>query len=91
MPDRLPRQLTISLSVLLLSCVITVMADEVRWQQYMEAGQEAYKRGDYSEAIRQTQFVLKEAEDFGEEDTRFAHSLNNLAVSESRVVFDLNC
>jgi hypothetical protein len=37
---------------------ITVMADEARWQQYMDAGREAYRRGDYEEAIRQTQAAL---------------------------------
>ena len=57
----------------------TVMADEVRWRQYYDAGMEAYQRGDYAEAVRQTQFALKEAEDFGEEDPRLATSLNNLA------------
>jgi tetratricopeptide (TPR) repeat protein len=55
------------------------MADETRWHGYMNAGAEAYQRGDYAEAVRQTQFALKEAEAFGEEDPRFAQSLNNLA------------
>ena len=80
MSQRLPRQLPISLSVLLLPCVITVTADEARWRQYIEAGKEAYQRGDYAEAVRQTQFAVKEAEDFGEEDPRFARSLNDLAL-----------
>ena len=79
MPQRLPHQLAISLSVVLLSCAITVMADEARWQQYMHAGEEAYQGGDYGEAVRQFQFGLKESEHFGEEDARFAQSLNDLA------------
>ena len=74
-----PHKLAVILSVMCISCVMTVMAAETRWQQYQNAGTEAYQQGDYSEAVRQIQLALKEAEDFGEEDPRFAISLNNLA------------
>ncbi len=73
------RQLTILLSVLWVSSV-PVMADETRWLQYLTAAMEADQRGDPEEAIRQSQFALKESEDFGEEDPRFAASLSNLAL-----------
>ncbi len=75
----MPYRLAITLSVLWVSCVTTVMAEETRWQQYEEAGAEAYDRGDYAEAASAFQFALKEAEDFGE-DPRFATTLNHLAM-----------
>ncbi len=56
-----------------------VIADEARWEQYMRAGVAAYQRGDYEEAVRQTTTALQEAENFGEQDPRFATTLNNLA------------
>jgi len=73
----LPLRLVTS-TVLLFSCVITVMADEARWEQYLLAGEKAYHQGDYAEAVRQTQHALKEAENFGEEDPGFAVSLDRL-------------
>ncbi len=76
----MPYKLAISLSILWASCVMTVMADEARWLQYVTAAMEADQRGDPEEAIRQSQFALKESEDFGEEDPRFAASLSNLAL-----------
>ena len=47
MAARLPCRIFIALSILLLSCLTTVMADEVRWRQYIEAGLKASQRGDY--------------------------------------------
>ena len=70
----MPYKLAISLSVLWASCLMTAMADETRWQQYNEAGVEAHQRGDYAVAVNQFQLALKEAEDFGEEDPRFANT-----------------
>ncbi len=57
-----------------------VIAYEARWEQYMRAGVAAYQRGDYDEAVGQAKAALKEAEDFGEQDSRLATTLNNLAV-----------
>ncbi|MCZ6759313.1 MAG: tetratricopeptide repeat protein, partial [Gemmatimonadetes bacterium] len=57
-----------------------VIADEARWAQHMRAGVAAYQRGDYEEAVGQTEAARKEAEDFGEQDPLFATTLNNLAV-----------
>jgi len=55
-------------------------ADEAAWEQYIKAGIADYQKGDYADAIKQTNAALKEAEAFGEEDPRFATSLNNLAL-----------
>ena len=76
----MPHKLAVALSVMCISCVMTVMAAETLWQQYQNAGTEAYQQGDYSEAVRQIQLALKEAEYFGEEDPRFATTLNHLAL-----------
>ena len=46
----------------------------------MESGAAAYQRGDYEEAVGQTMEALKEAEDFGEQDLRFAMTLNVLGI-----------
>ncbi len=56
-----------------------VLADEARWEQYLRGGEAAYQRGDYEKAVGQTKAALKEAEDFGEQDPRFAVTLSNLA------------
>ena len=56
-----------------------VIADEARWEQYINAGVAAYQRGDYEEAVGQTEAALKEAEDFGEQDPLLAITLNSLA------------
>ena len=42
----------------------------------MRAGKVAYQRGDYEEAVEQAKAALKEAEDFGEHDPRYATTLN---------------
>ncbi len=75
----MPHKLAVILSVMCISCVMTVMADEARWQQFMNAGLEANQQGDHTEAVKQIRFALEEAEEFGEEDPRFAQSLHNLA------------
>ena len=56
-----------------------VIANEARWEQHMRAGVAAYQGGDYEEAVKQTEAALKEAEDFGEQDPRFADTLQGLA------------
>ena len=54
-------------------------ADEATWTRYVDAGTAAYNRRDPDEATRQFEFALKEAEGFGESDTRLATSLAWLA------------
>ncbi len=56
-----------------------VIADQARWEQHLDAGEAAYQRGDYEEAVGQTEAALKEAEEFGEQDPLLATTLNNLA------------
>ncbi len=56
-----------------------VIAHEARWAQHLDAGEAAYQRGDYEEAVGQTEAALKETEDFGEHDPLLATTLNNLA------------
>ncbi len=57
-----------------------VIADEARWEQYMGAAGAAYQRGDYEEAVGKIKAALKEAQDFGEQDPRYAETVNNLAL-----------
>ena len=45
----------------------------------MRAGATASQRGQYEEALRRLELALKEAEAFGEQDPRYATTLNNLA------------
>ncbi len=49
------------------------------WQAYMDAGKQAYERGNYPEAEKQLGAALKEAEGLGPEHPDVAQSLNNLA------------
>ncbi len=53
---------------------------ETQCEQHIQAGMAAYERGDYEEAVGQTKAALREAEDFGEQDPRYATTLNNLAL-----------
>ncbi len=46
----------------------------------MQAGNEAYQRGNYAEAVAQFEAALREAEKFGSVDLRLATSLNSLAL-----------
>ncbi len=54
-------------------------AEETPWETYNSAGNKAYEQGDYAEAEKQWLAGLREAEKFGEQDPRYATSLNNLA------------
>src|ERR1700724_1503718 len=49
------------------------------WELHISAGMAAYQRGNYGKAESEWQMALREAEEFGPEDPRFATSLNNLA------------
>ena len=73
-------RLLVLLLVLLFLWPALVIAGEARWEQYMDAGETAYQRGDYEEAVRQTKAALKIATDFGGQDPRLASTFNNLAV-----------
>ncbi len=49
------------------------------WQKYNDAGVVAQEQAFYAEAEDLYLAALKEAESFGEQDTRLATTLNNLA------------
>ncbi len=72
-------RLLVLLLVLLWVLAALGCTDETQWEQHILAGMAAYQRGDYEEAVSQTRAALKEAEDFGEQDPRYATTLNNLA------------
>ncbi len=48
------------------------------WETYMAAGDKAYHKGNYLEAVKQWVAAVKEAERFGPQDPRLARSLNVL-------------
>ena len=54
-------------------------AQGTSWKEYMEAAGKAYQQADYARAEKLVKAALREAEKFGEQDPRFATSLNNLA------------
>ena len=55
------------------------VAQNTEWQTHVNAGTEAYQRGQYVEAEKRFLAALEEAEKFGEQDPRLASSLNSLA------------
>ena len=55
-------------------------ARERAWLRYTEAGRNAHREGRYAEAEEQFKAAVKEAETFGEQDPRYATSLNSLAL-----------
>ena len=55
-------------------------AQGTSWKKYMEAAGKAYQQARYAEAEQHLTAALKQAEKFGEQDRRFATSLNNLAL-----------
>ena len=60
-------------------CSAVVLAQESPWEKYTTDGHNAYGKGRHVEAERLYLDALKEAEKFGDVDTRFSISLNNLA------------
>jgi len=58
---------------------VAASAQETRWETLMAEAVKAYQQADYAEAEKLFLAALKEAEKFGEQDPRFAASLNNLA------------
>ena len=64
-------------------CVVLVSTQactySTNWQRSNEAGYEAYKQARYDDAEKAYLAALKEAENFGPQDSRLATPLNNLA------------
>ena len=54
--------------------------DSTAWENYSDAGRERYEQARYAEAEELFFAALKEAESFGEKDTRLATTLNELAL-----------
>ena len=67
-------------AALLLFGAANAPAGEAAWNRANQAGRAAYRQGKYAEATRHFEAALKEAKAFGATDTRFATSLNNLAL-----------
>ena len=59
--------------------MVAPSAQETRWDSIMADAAKAYQQADYAQAKKLLLAALKEAEKFGEQDPRFATSLNNLA------------
>ena len=72
MPARMIIAMLVALSLL------TACAQE-SWEEYNDAALEAHDQARYAEAEELYLEALEEAENFGEQDTRLATSLNNLA------------
>lgn len=58
---------------------VCVIAGEAQWERHMGAAGGTYQRGEYGEVERELEAALNEAEAFGEQDPRFAMTLNSLA------------
>jgi len=55
-------------------------AGEAEWSAHMDAGESAYRAGDYRAATTRFEAALQEAQSFGASDPRLATTLNNLAL-----------
>ena len=73
------RWLLVGLLCLGLWPMVAASAQETRWDSIMADAVKAYQQADYAQAEKLFLAALKEAEQFGEQDPRFAASLNNLA------------
>ncbi len=58
---------------------VAASAQETRWETLIADAAKAYQKADYAEAEKLFLAALKEGERFGNQDPRFAASLNNLA------------
>ncbi len=56
-----------------------IPSEEMPWESNEDAGLEALEQGQYLEAEELLLAALKQAEKFGDQDTRLVTSLNNLA------------
>ena len=73
------RWLLVGLLCLGLWPMVAASAQETRWDSIMAGAAKAYQQADYAQAEKLLLAALQEAEKFGEQDPRFAASLNNLA------------
>src|SRR5918911_87791 len=61
-------------------CMVWTPPAQASWEAYQQAGEAAYKRGDYATAQRMFLAAVREARHFGPRDPRLDISLNKLAL-----------
>jgi hypothetical protein len=61
-------------------CMVWTLPAQASWEAYQQAGEAAYKRGDYATAHRMFLAAVREARHFGPQDPRLDISLNQLAL-----------
>jgi hypothetical protein len=61
-------------------CMIWTLPAQASWEAYQQAGEAAYKRGDYATAHRMFLAAVREARHFGPQDPRLDISLNQLTL-----------
>ena len=61
-------------------CMVWTLPAQASWEAYQQAGEAAYKRGDYATARRMFLAAVREARHFGPQDPRLDISLNQLAL-----------
>src|SRR5215475_15734806 len=59
-------------------CMVWTLPAQASWEAYQQAGEAAYKRGDYATARRMFLAAVREARNFGPQDPRLDISLNKL-------------
>jgi len=61
-------------------CMVWTLPVLASWEEYQQAGEAAYNRGDYATARRMFLAAVREARHFGPQDPRLDISLNKLAL-----------
>src|SRR5437899_10687814 len=61
-------------------CMVWTLPAQASWEEYQQAGEAAYNRGDYATAQRMFLAAVREARHFGPQDPRLDISLNKLAL-----------
>src|SRR5262245_37509843 len=59
-------------------CMVWTLPAQASWEEYQQAGEAAYERGDYATAQRMFLAAVREARNFGPQDPRLDISLNKL-------------
>jgi hypothetical protein len=59
-------------------CMVWTLPAQASWEEYQQAGEAAYNRGDYATAQRMFLAAVREARNFGPQDPRLDISLNKL-------------
>ena len=65
--------------------MVWTLPAQASWEEYQQAGEAAYERGDYATAQRMFLAAVREAENFGPQDPRLDISLNKLGSLQRRV------